>query len=225
MSLIPYLPIGGTWSWRGSSRGQWYDQASPWTAFMRASGFDPLCGPDGRGFIWTTDINGANIFSRLFGGREDTVDWQAAGMNLLDWLVPPLAPDRRQRPCETHLVAHSHALQVVLFACADGLKVHNLISVGSPVRADMMAVADRARKNIAYWQHFHSDRSDRMQWLGEFGDGHRGVVRQHPLADLNIPLAGAGHSGILNDPTRFICWRDALAIVKESHGRPDYFAR
>lgn len=71
-------------------------------------------------------------------------------------------------------------------------------------------------------QHFHSDRSDRWQWLGEIGDGRVGVVRRHPLADLNHDLMGAGHSGILNNPELFPAWRPALDIVRLRHGRSDF---
>lgn len=219
---IPFLPIAGTWAWRGSSAGQWYHPASPWSNFMVAHGFHTLTGPDGRGFVWSTDVNGQQFWRRWFGRKPHTTDWEAGGQNLLDWLVPPLAPDRRQPPTQTHLIAHSHGLQVVLFACAAGLKVNNLISVGSPVREDLMAVGQLARRNISYWQHFHSDCSDRWQWLGEIGDGRVGVVRRHPLADLNHDLMSVGHSGILTNPDLFPAWRPALDIVRLRHGRSDF---
>jgi hypothetical protein len=220
--MIPILAIPGTWAWRGSSDGQWYDPSSPWSAYIRGHGFDHLRGPDRRPFVWTTDVNGQQFWRRWFGRKPCTTDWQCGGQNLYAWLVPPLAPDRCQPPSMTHLVAHSHGLQVALFACADGLKVNTLISIGSPVRSDMIEVARRARPNIGYWLHLHSDGSDRMQWFGEIGDGAFRIVRAHPLADINHALPEVGHSEILNDSRRFSSvWPYALDIIKQRHGRSD----
>lgn len=218
--MIPILAIPGTWGWRGSSDGQWYDPSSPWSAYLRGQGFDHLRGPDRRPFVWTTDLNGQQAWRRLFKKKPDTIDWQCGGQNLYAWLVPPLAPDRCQPPAMTHLIAHSHGLQVALFACADGLKVNTLISVGSPVRSDMIDVWKRARPNIGYWLHLHSDYTDRWQWFGAIGDGALGIVRAHPMADLNHALPGVGHSEILTDSRLFSkVWPYALDIIKQRHGR------
>lgn len=218
--MIPFLAIPGTWGWNGSSDGQWHDPSSPWSVYMRGQGFEHLRGPDRRPYVWTTDVNGQQFWRRLFGKKPKINDWQAGGHNLYCWLVPPLAPDRRQPPEATHLIAHSHGLQVVLFACADGLKVHTLISIGSPVRADMLEVARRARPNIGFWLHLHSDHSDRMQWFGELGDGALRVVRAHPYADQNNALPNVGHSGILNDSRLFpVIWPGPLDIIRGRHGR------
>jgi hypothetical protein len=98
---------------------------------------------------------------------------------------------------------------VVLYACADhDLKVGTLISVGSPVRKDMMCVAKRARGNIGTWIHVHSDGSDRWQWFGELFDGHFGIVREHPLADRNDSVPGVGHGNLLRQPQHFHYWVD-----------------
>lgn len=221
--MIPFLAIPGTWGWNGSSDGQWHDPSSPWSAYMRGQGFEHLRGPDRRPFVWTTDVNGEQFWRRWFGKKPKINDWQAGGHNLFAWLVPPLAPDRRQPPERTHLIAHSHGLQLVLFACADGLKVNTLISIGSPVRADMLEVARRARPNIGYWLHLHSDCSDRMQWLGELGDGALRIARAHPYADVNHALPKVGHSRILNDSHLFpVIWPGPLDIIRLRHGRHDF---
>lgn len=223
--MIPFLAIPGTWGWNGKSDGQWYDLASPWSAYMRSQGFEHLRGPDRRPFVWTTDINGAQFWRRWFGRKPDVNDWQAAGCNLYAWLVPPLAPDRCQPAEATHLIAHSHGLQVVLFACADGLKVNTLISIGSPVRVDMLEVAKRARPNIGFWLHIHSDGSDRMQWFGELGDGAFTIKRNHPFADQNNMYPGVGHSGVLNDPRLFSeIWPGPLDLIRSRHGRTEFNA-
>lgn len=220
--MIPFIAIGGTWAWNGSSAGQWYDAGSPWSANMRARGLEHhhLLAGDGRPFVWTTDLNGHQWWRRLIGKQPSTTDWHAAGINLHAYCVPPIAPDHRIKPCDLHIVAHSHALQVVLFACAEGLKVNTLISVGSPVRADMLKAARQARPNIGFWWHFHSDRSDRWQSFGEVGDGSFGIERRHPFADQNVGLPGVGHSEILNDTRIFHqVWGGPLDLIRSRHGR------
>lgn len=217
---IPFLAIPGTWGWRGKSDGQWYDLASPWSAFMFGQGFEHLRGPDRRPYVWSTDVNGEQFWRRWFGKSPNVTDWQAAGCNLYAWLVPPLAPQYRQPIETTHLIVHSHGLQVALFACAEGLKVNTLISVGSPVRSDMLDVARRARPNIGFWLHLHSDGSDRFQWLGEVGDGGLGIVRNHPFADQNNTYPGVGHTGILNDARLFNdIWPGPLDLIRARNGR------
>lgn len=220
--MIPILAIPGTWGWRGSSAGQWYDPASPWSAFLRSRGLDHLhvLRGDHRPFVWTTDVNGQQFWRRWFGLAPKVNDWQVAGINLYAYCVPPLAADRCVPPEELHIVCHSHGLQGVLFACAEGLRVNTLISVGSPVREDLFPVADRARPHIGFWWHFYSDGSDRWQWLGEIGDGHFGRVRRHPFADMNVGLPNAGHTGILTNPALFDdAWSGPIDLIGARHGR------
>lgn len=185
-------------------RGQWHQPDSPWMAWLRTQGFVQLV-PDRRSFVWSTNVDG------LLPWRKQAT-WRAAGENLFAYIVPPLAPERRIPPRCTFVLCHSHAAQVVLHACALGLKIAELVDIAGPVREDMMPIARLARPNIAHWQHLHSDRSDRMQWLGEIGDGALGIVREHPLADVNHPMPKAGHSGVLNDPR----WFDLLTPCLEN---------
>jgi len=195
--------VAGTFSWNGSDRGDWYAPGSPFAVFLASRGVEPLFGvrPDGpHPFTWSTELGG-------IGGRGRVV-WQAAGVNLFNYLVPPLCPDRQLPSAETNLIAHSHGLQVVLFAAAAGLNINTLISVGSPVRRDMWATAVTARLNIRHWLHIHSDQSDRWQWLGELFDGHLGIVREHPLADQNDFVPVVGHSELLRNPEHFHHWSD-----------------
>ena len=164
----------------------------------------------GRPFAWTTDAAGWQFWRRWGIGNKtaDHRDWAAGGLALYAWIVPPLAPERRIPPAETRVICHSHGLQVVLYACMHGLQIDTLISIGSPVRQDMDLVTMAARLNIRRWLHVCSDRSDRMQWLGTLGDGALGIIRQHPLADVNHPLPSAGHSGVLHDPAWFGPWAE-----------------
>ena len=208
-AVTSYIAVGGTHSWLpGRRTGEWYHEDSRWSLYMKSQRFAPIIG-DGRPFTWSTQLDGL-----LFWRKGAT--WAAAGDALFAWIVPPLAPLMRVPPSQTNLIVHSHALQVALWACALGLKVHTLTSIAGPVRSDMADVAALARPNIRFWQHLYSDRSDRMQWLGEFGDGALGIVRQHPLADRNVSMPKAGHSGILNDPQWFVLWPDLLDNIRAS---------
>ncbi len=223
--VIPFIAIGGTWAWNGSSRGQWYDPGSPWSANMRARGLEHhhLYSGAPRPFVWTTDLEGNQWWRRLIGKPADVTEWQAAGQNLFAYCVPPIAPGVQIAACNLHIIAHSHAAQVVAFACADGLRVNTLITVGSPIRADMLQVYRRARANIGFHWHFHSDSSDRFQWLGAFGDGRIGIVRRHPFADQNVGLPGVGHSDILNNMRLFAdVWSGPIDLIRSRHGRSEF---
>lgn len=196
---------------------------------MRARGFEHqhlMPGAERRAFVWTTDLEGHQVWRRLIGMSPDLSEWQVMGQNLLNYCVPAIAPDRRIEPCNLNIICHSHALQGVCFACADGLKVNTLISVGSPVRDDMAPVYERASENIGFHWAFHSDLSDRWQILGAL-DGRFGITRKHPLAarpfrGQNVGLKGVGHSNILNDMTKFDeVWSGPIDLLRSRHGRTE----
>ncbi len=196
--------VAGTGSWNDDARLDWYCPGSPFARFLEAQGLPPafglysVAGEAGTvraPFVWSTSVAG------LPWSRRAT--WAAAGV-ALSYFVEVTA---NLRGHETAIFAHSHALQVVLYACAEqGIKVAQLISIGSPVRADMLPLARRARPRIGHWLHLYSDWSDRWQWLGELCDGHLGIVRRHPLADQNDLIPGVGHSQLLRDPAQQRLW-------------------
>ena len=205
---VPLIAIPGTHAWLpGQLSGQWYHDGSPWWFYMKTLGFVPIeCNQ--RPFEWSTNLDGL-----MFWRKGAT--WAAAGSNFYAWVVPPVAPDRRIPPHLTNVVTHSHGLQPLLHACAMGLKVNSLTDIAGPVREDMMATARAARPNITYWQHIHSDRSDRMQWLGGIADGALGIVRAHPLADTNVQFNDAGHSGLLNEAKWFPMWQQLVGNLRK----------
>jgi hypothetical protein len=197
--------IAGTHSWNPDGiQPDWFQSGSPFSRFLdQQTNIRPVFGPDGnRPFTWSTDLGGVGF------GKGDLRVWEAAGVNLFDYIVPPLAPAVRIPSSDTLLIAHSHGLQVALFALAYGLKVTRLISVGSPIRKDMAETAKRARPNIGEWIHVHSDGSDKWQWFGEMFDGHFGIVREAPLADRNDFVPHVGHSELLRDPQHFHFWKE-----------------
>lgn len=198
------IVVPGTWS----RDAGWHQPGAAWPAFMETQGVTLYRGADGRGPAWSGDMNGRPW--RRWIGREDHGDWITGGIALYAWVVPPIAPHCRIAPEDTRIICHSHGLQVVLYACQLGLRVRSLVSIGSPVRADMRAVSVAARRNIGAWLHLHSDWSDRWQWLGAVGDGALGIQRRHPLADLNRALPGVGHSRILTDPKAFGIWPEVV---------------
>lgn len=207
--MTRFLPVAGTHGWRGQQAGGWWQAGSDWLAYMAGA---HQCVPYNarRPFVWSTSLDGVRPFP--WSPRRH-LGWESAGHALYAYLQPPelggedngVAP----APRDTRIVCHSHGLQVVLYACAAGLRVQRLISVGSPVRDDMRSVADAARPQIRSWTHVHSDGSDRWQWMGALTDGALGIVRAHPLADSNLRIPKVGHTGILTQPSAFHWWAHA----------------
>jgi hypothetical protein len=206
---VMWLPIPGTWGFRElPTPADWQHPQSPFSIYLSDRSLFQVKAT--RGFDWTTDVNGSHFWQRWFGRLGDHRDWIVGGRNLAVWMLSPYDEyPAYVELIDRNIIAHSHALQVVLYACASGLKINKLVSVAGPVRADMQAVAEKARPNIGQWVHVHSDRSDRTQWFGEIGDGVLRIARQHPLANQNVPLPMVGHSKILTDPTAFHWWEDA----------------
>ncbi len=191
--------VAGTYGWRGQDAPhEWWWPTSPFADLVRSLGHTVLGA--GRPFIWTTDVNGAI-------GAGDCLDWRCGGINLYEYAVPSLCPQSRVPPDALTVIAHSHGLQVALFAAASGLKIGHLVSVCSPIRQDLAKTTRLARPNIARWVHIHSDDSDQWQVLGEFGDGSIGITREAPLADENYFVPGVGHTGML-EQANFSHWID-----------------
>lgn len=213
-----YLPIQGTHGWRGAlDSSQWWHPASPFARFMARNGFEVLGATDP--FIWSTNINGAAFWHR----HQQHLDWQHGGWALDHHLRPPLVASADQiiPITDRNLIAHSHGLAVVLYACGVyQLKIKTLISICSPVRDDLMELARAARPNIDFWLHISTDNTDVMQLLGNLFDGHWGIVRKHPVADLNDHIPGIGHSGVLRDAKYFNLWRDLNWLGILSGERP-----
>lgn len=192
--------VAGTGSWKDNGSIDWFCPGHDFGKFLDAQGVAPIY--DGNGtpkpFVWSTDLAGVPVLT-------NKKDW-AAGGAALSYFVRFKAICRSY---ETALIVHSHGLQVAAFAAAEyGLKVDTLISMGSPLRADMRDRYQVLRTNTRYWLHVHSDKSDRWQWFGELFDGHFGIVRETPLANRNDFVPGVGHSELLRDPAQYHHWID-----------------
>lgn len=198
--------VAGTHSWRGRA-ADWYNPSppSPFVTYLASLGVS-LLEPD-RPYIWDTNVGGVGF------GDDDLLGWKAAGINLFYYVVPPLYPALWLAPRETVVISHSHGLQPTLWAAAEGLRINLLIDVAGPVRKDMLPVAERARPNIGRWVHIHAGRRDWWQVWGGLFDGHLGVVREHPLADLNLPVPAADHGDVLRTPAYFPIIGQALGLA------------
>lgn len=176
--------------------------------FLHREGFDIIGGV--RSFTWDTDLDGIGWLRRRPFKKH--INWESAGVNLWAYLANPLVAKIIQDDyvpiVDRNIIAHSHAMQVVAYACAAGLKINRLLTVGSPVREDMRSVYQQARPNIASWLHVHSDGSDRIQWFGTLFDGRLGIVRRQAAADVNLLVPHVSHSKLLNDPACFHLWTE-----------------
>jgi hypothetical protein len=201
--------VPGTWAWRGlRTRGEWYQRGDPeqptFCDWLGEQGIDVLSRRSP--FIWSTRVNGVP-WSRYR-------DWEAAAVSFSQYMDPAIVDTGVSVPLEhRNVIAHSHALQPILFACAYlGTTLNRLITVSSPIRRDMALAAVAARPNIRYWLHLHSDWTDRTQWFGELWDGAFRIKRRAEWsapqgivasANLSVRVPGVGHSGLLRRPS---CW-------------------
>lgn len=209
-----YVPVQGTDSWvnvpvAGSAKvpaAQWWQNGSVFNTRLAAQGVELLC-PDDP-FQWDSNLSGT------FFTHTDRREWQAAGLALRQYF------DRANVPlCDRNVVAHSHGLQVVMYACAFGLKLRNLVTVCGPVRADMTQVTKLARTRIGYWLAI-SDPGDPIQAAGELFDGplHRPVAL-NPYADVNDSVPGITHTGPVYAESVLPLWASrgwAAALTREA---------
>lgn len=173
---MKYVAVAGTHETRRAT--SWTDVDSPFNQFLKSRGIEPYVSARFGQFGWSTDLD-----------LKKHSDWPYSGWALYYYIVAEAIP-----PSQTIVICHSHGLQPVLYAAQYGLLIDRLISFGSPVREDMMAVARAGRANIRHWTFVHSDKSDWWQIFGSLFDGVVRLRREHPLADRNVRIPKAGHS-------------------------------
>lgn len=200
--MTPVLPIHGTWSADFTRRQdvQWWEPGSPFVKMMREHGLDAA---HFEPFRWSGEISGIErLYPWNWFRRPELLAWRAGGQALNYLLNNRRCPVRVEN---VNIVAHSHGGQCALMAAAEGLKIRRLLTVGTPIRADMHEIIAAARPNIESWWHVCDPSGDKMQLLGGIGDGRFGVRQRFKEADRNVLIPGAGHSSILT--WQFSAWR------------------
>jgi hypothetical protein len=210
-----YSCVQGTHSWsdipfkRLLGKRLWWQPGSPFTNYLAQ--YDLYLWQPEFPFVWDTELSGALLW------RQSHRNWQAAAAHLVDRLSPVPFEDR-------NIVAHSHAIQIVMYACAYGLEIRNLITVGGPVRSDMRDASEIARRRIQFWLAV-SDPDDKTQRQGEWFDGDEDWKHPtgHPLADVNDRIRAIGHSGVLYDAALIPIWTQQHwhEVLKLSHAPVD----
>jgi hypothetical protein len=205
----PIVLCAGTWGLRGiddleavaAAALPWWHPRSDFGVAALTHGLALIDGLEP--FLWSTALDG-------IGG--DNLGWYAGGAALRYFAHakhPPIpcdeAADNTQvrdgqgwRPVS--VIAHAHGGNVALYAAQQGLRIETLVTLGTPVRREMDAVAAQARPNMRRWVHVYSD-SDPAQIAGALFDGRLGIYRKFPLAE-NILEPRVGHSD-LHDPARW----------------------
>lgn len=211
--MINYIPGAGTNGWNDDTHDKspenrrWWQVSSNFNLMMVEHGLYMYDNP----FVWSTDLGGIEfwrrwpIINKFVKKDVDHRDWKAAAAAFSYYI------DAYFHNEPLVVIGHSHFYQVVAYACADyGVRVDRLITVSSPIRSDMDEVYQRARKNIGTHLHIYDGGrfTDRIQLLGELGDGNFDLVRECKYADYNDPVGKVNHSRVLSDPEDFHHWID-----------------
>lgn len=190
---IPTVLVSGTHGYTGTEAdvGQWWfagDSTHPPSAFVaEATRQGVTILGAGDPFEWSTDLGG------LWGSRRLTV-WKSAGQALRWYALAHGA-------LAINIVAYSHGGSVAVYAAARRVavpRIHTLVTVGMPIRADLTPLYARAVSRVRRWVHLVGGRRDWWQLLGGVGDWRLGVRRT--LDDLRIETVvepGADHGGLL----------------------------
>jgi hypothetical protein len=187
---VTYIPIPGTDAWdEDENNFQWWERGSEHQRHMATQGLVlHACGA----LEWSTALDGVPT-------RKNHVIWKGAAKHLLCHLERvPLA--------QRNLIAHSHGGNVVFHALAYGLRINNLITVGTPVRADMEPIILQGLGNCNYWHHIYDSSGDRISLYGALFDGRWRIKHDFDLADSQDNVKDIGHSRILNDYQHMPLW-------------------
>jgi hypothetical protein len=197
--MVRIIAIPGTGS--GTRVADWDAVDSPFMTYLRTFGIVQVAERESQRYGWDGALDGID---------KHDVTWERFGRALFHYVVPPLGDGTPAIPPEeTFIIAHSHAGQVVSFACGKyGLKVAGLVTVGMPIRGDkrMQQIYADAKVNITRHVHLRAGWRDYWQLLGslKIGDGQWGIHRDHPHAkNYQMPK---GHGNVLREPALFNLW-------------------
>lgn len=188
--------IAGTWAWKSP---WWQDGSDFWTYMITRHNIHPAR-IDGLPFRWSTDLADSWKF-----WKKRRSDWEAGGDALAYYL--------KHIPYRYRVVlAHSHGGQVVAHCAKHGVRIDRLVTLATPVRADMQDTWAQARPHIRQWMHVMDSEGDKTAWWGAFGDRKFGNTREFSQADTVVKVGGIGHSDLLNDRKKFHLWDTAGVI-------------
>jgi len=106
---------------------------------------------------------------------------------------------------------------VTKYALHYGAKVEQVFFISGPIRKDVDRETTGARAQVNELICLNGGRKDRLQWLGELFDGHLGVKRKDPEADIHRTIPEADHGSLVRNPAHF---HHILSLVRSSNNRP-----
>lgn len=193
MVLAKVGTISGTWGHGGQGSYGWWRPPSVFIANLKNAGLELVDEHDY--FDWSTDLDGV---------ESDHTNWKTAGKALYWWWVahgrPPLS-----------LLGHSHGPQNIAYALQysisldDPMRLHHLVTVGTPVRGDMRTVWAAAEPLIEDHTHIYTEELIKLpddleyQKLGSLPLQHDfPFTRAMPWASRNVEVMPATtHHGLM----------------------------
>jgi hypothetical protein len=210
MSTFPLYIVEGTWG-----GADWAHVGSAFRVYVSSRGFEIHL----RTEWWSGDVSGLPSWT---ASRKHS-DWRI-GAEFLGEALAHVPYESR------NVLAHSHGGNVALYTAAgthaagdpcagfDGVSIRRLVTIATPPRADMDAIATRAKPRLGAWLHVTDTRGDWMQRLGQVFDGRFGIPRTLQMqADRNLAIPRVNHSTLLTDPAKFGMWED-LGILPYVRG-------
>lgn len=206
MITAPAVLVHGT---HGLGNG-WYQPASPFRQMLAAGGIPTI--DQARPFGWIGNLDGLRW--------KQHTEWRYWGQ-AFTWYVRDTLREHSLPALDTpvSVVAHSHGGNLLAYAVAEyKLPVDIVVTIATPVRADLTEHYKAMRAAARRWVHVASDETSGWGWqqLGQFTWRHplRWLfpMRQMPEAHLNLYERGFGHGDMVRDPWMWYpehCnWRD-----------------
>ncbi|MEK6591549.1 MAG: hypothetical protein AABZ67_00570 [Pseudomonadota bacterium] len=151
---------------------------------LKEGGYQPL--DDSDPFYWSTALDGVD---------RNNFHWDAAG-RALAWYAALKCPGRM-----VSLIAHSHGGQVAAYAARFGLRIDTVVTVATPVRADMGDEYRALRDRSLRWVHIYTDEEKGTPWqrLGELGLNTLGgkINQAMPLCAENVYYPKETHGSLV----------------------------
>jgi hypothetical protein len=195
--------------------GGWWREDSAFWQHLEPHGIVPAK-VDGQLYEWDSRLSTSMAFLLRWFGRP-VRGWVQAGKSLCEFLGRLPYEDR-------NVVAYSHGAQPVFFACVQGARIRRLLTVGSPVRADMVDARLATRIACGKWWHICDHDRDWTAIWGMFGDGRIGGDsyvpsdplllnwRRMPEAHANLTVKEISHGLILTDQTMYWRWEQQRLV-------------